>query len=151
MLSVVCTSYFLGTCSNGTRIVWASFVNTQDASGIPDLLLTVIAMGAFAIGFFFGLFEMARTAAIFALGVLGGFSIGVRFILFRPGLLIPSFVVNWIIIMFFGILGFVLVISRQRAGIVSSSLLNLVRLVFTENVSDRVVFRCRDIFVSLGY
>lgn len=98
--------------------VWASFVNTLNAEGIPDLLLTVIVMGVFTIGFFLGLFQMARTAALFSLGTLGGLSVGVRFILFRSGLLTPSYVLNWIIIMVFGILGFLLIVFRQRVGIV---------------------------------
>lgn len=76
-------------------------------------------MGAFAIGFFMGIFEMARTASMFFLGLLGGFSIGARIVLFRPGLLVPSFVVNWVIIMLLGILGFALIVTRQRVGIVS--------------------------------
>ena len=91
----------------------------MNADGISDLLLTVMVMGAFTIGFSLGVFQMARTAALFALGVLGGFSIGVRIVLFRSGLLIPSYVMNWIVILVFGLLGFFLVVARQRVGIVS--------------------------------
>ncbi|KAI0079847.1 hypothetical protein K474DRAFT_1591300 [Panus rudis PR-1116 ss-1] len=101
--------------------VWAAFINTISASGLSDLVLTCIVMGAFVLGFAVGVFEIGRLAGISFLGILGGFSIAVRIVLFRDGLLAPPFFANWLICTAFGIAGFVLVVLRQRAAIVISS------------------------------
>ena len=102
--------------------MWASFINTLDATGISDTVLTALSMGAFGAGLVFGALNVGRIAGITLLGILGGFSIGVRVILFRPGLLVPEVLyVNWLIITIVGILGFLLVLLRQRAAIVRTS------------------------------
>ncbi|CAL1711492.1 unnamed protein product [Somion occarium] len=101
--------------------VWAAFVNTLGPSGISDLLLTCLVMGAFGLGFFIGLFNLGRLAGITFLALSAGFSIGVRIVLFRDGLLVPSFFVNWIIATVCAVIGFVLVVVRQRLAILVSS------------------------------
>ena len=102
------------------RQVWASFVNALSAGGISDALLMILSMGAFVCGFVIGIFNFGRAIGIAALAALGGLSIGVRIILFRPGLLIPDpFWPNWLIIAVLGAIAFLLAIFRQRASIVS--------------------------------
>jgi len=104
-----------------TACVWAAFVNTVNSSGISDLVLTCIVMGAFVVGFILGVFDFGRKIGIFMLGMSGGFSIGVRIALFRPGLLIPVYGVNWLFPILFAAAGFVLAVAKQRAGIVIGS------------------------------
>ncbi|KAI0663955.1 hypothetical protein C8Q70DRAFT_930054 [Cubamyces menziesii] len=103
-----------------TVLVWAAFINTMSAAGIPDLLLTVMSVGAFGFGFLIGVFNIGRMAGILLLGVLGGFSIGLRIILLRPGLLIPTYVANWFVLVAFMIIGLGVILYRQRFGLVSS-------------------------------
>lgn len=79
----------------------------------------VLPLGAFACGFVLGLFEFGRIAGIAVLGVLGGLSVGVRVVLFRPGLLVPHpYWPNWVVACALAAATFLLVIIRQRAAIV---------------------------------
>ncbi|KAI0645163.1 hypothetical protein C8Q79DRAFT_912487 [Trametes meyenii] len=103
-----------------TVCVWAAFVNTVSAEGLSDLVLTVIAVGAFVVGFLIGVLNIGRLVGILLLGGLGGASFGVRIILLRPGLLIPLYVGNWLVITVFIILGLGAIVYRQRFGLVSS-------------------------------
>ncbi|KAI0629431.1 hypothetical protein C8Q77DRAFT_1065136 [Trametes polyzona] len=100
--------------------VWAAFINTVDAEGLSDLVLTIITLAAFAFGFFIGLFNIGRMAGIWLLGVLAGFSIGIRIILLRPGLLIPKYEANWFVLALFMIIGLATIVFRQRFGLVVS-------------------------------
>lgn len=53
-----------------------------------------------------------------ALGMCGGLSIGMRLALMREGLLVPLYTVNWIIICLFAVAGVLMVVWRERLGIV---------------------------------
>lgn len=56
------------------------------------------------------------------LGIQGGLAIGIRIVLLRNLLLVPepaAFFVNWLLIAFCGLASAVLVIWKQRAGLVS--------------------------------
>ncbi|TCD65567.1 hypothetical protein EIP91_002487 [Steccherinum ochraceum] len=119
-LSRITTGASIGlTC---VLLVWASFVNTVNAEGIGDPVIAGLCMGAFGVGFTIGVLNIGRVAGITLLAIMGGMSIGVRIILFRPGLLIPSLLyANWLIITVLGIGGFVLVLLRQRAAITGGS------------------------------
>lgn len=72
------------------------------------------------LGFVIGLFEFARLMGIATLGIIGGLAVGVRIVMFREGLLIPMYSINWVIVGGCGLGGLVLVVVRQRIGIVSS-------------------------------
>ena len=85
---------------------------------ISDLLLTCLVMGAFGLAFIVGLFNLGRVAGIAFIGLSGGFSVGVRIVLFRDGLLVPTYFVKWVICLVLGLAYFVLVVARQRIGIV---------------------------------
>ncbi|KAI0827994.1 hypothetical protein BC628DRAFT_1317116 [Trametes gibbosa] len=100
--------------------IWAAFINTVSADGLPDLVLTLITLGAFVIGFFIGVLNLGRMAGIWLLGVMSGLSIGIRIVLLRPGLLIPVYAANWIIIALLMIVGLAVTVFRQRLGLVSS-------------------------------
>ncbi|PSR72704.1 hypothetical protein PHLCEN_2v11399 [Hermanssonia centrifuga] len=100
-----------------TVCIWAAFNNTVGADSISDFVLTLISVGSFVLGFFLGVFDVGRIAGMTMLGFLGGFSIGIRIVLFRSDLLIHTFFVNWLIITVLGIVGFLLVIAKQRAAI----------------------------------
>lgn len=100
--------------------VWATFINAVGANGLVDLWLMILPMAAFGCGFVLGLFEFGRIAGIAVLGVLGGMSIGVRICLFRAELLIPHpYWANWVITLVLGLAALILVIAKQKAGIVS--------------------------------
>ncbi|KAI8978291.1 hypothetical protein BD414DRAFT_422162 [Trametes punicea] len=103
-----------------TVCVWAAFVNSVSAEGLSDLLLTVIPLGAFGIGFLIGVLSLGRMAGILCLGVLGGLSIGIRIVLLRPGLLIQTYAANWFILAAFVVIGLGIILYRQRFGLVSS-------------------------------
>lgn len=75
----------------------------------------------FVMGFGFGFLGMTRVLAILILGILGGLSIGIRVILLGNGLLISdpdAFFANWLIIGVCGIVGSILVVWKQRYGVV---------------------------------
>ncbi len=100
--------------------MWVAFVNTVSADGLSDILLTVIAIAGFAIGFLVGMLKFGRWAGVLLLGVLGGFSVGLRVVLLRPDLLIPNYRLNWLVLTMFLVAGLSLVLLWQHFGIVSA-------------------------------
>jgi len=104
-----------------TVCIWAAFVNTVGAPGISDIVLTCIIIGAFVVGFIVGVLNLGLKAGVMLLGVSGGFSIGVRIVLFRSGLLIPDYAANWVFPGILAAVGFVLAVARQRAAILIGS------------------------------
>ena len=99
--------------------MWAAFVNTVSSDGLSDIVLTAIAIAAFVIGFLVGVLKFGRWAGVLLLGVLGGFSIGIRVVLLRPGLLVPDYRLNWLVLAVFFVIGLFLVLLWQHFGIVS--------------------------------
>jgi len=102
-------------------VAWAVIVNTLDNVGVSDLALTVCILVLFTMGFALGFLEMSHTASMLVLGILGGLAIGVRIVLLRSGLLISgsdAFFVNWLIIGACGISGSIIVVWKQKYGIV---------------------------------
>lgn len=53
------------------------------------------------------------------LGAVGGLSIGIRVVLFKEGLLVGVFFVNWLIIALFALLHIGFILWQQRIGVVS--------------------------------
>ncbi|KAG1781976.1 hypothetical protein EV702DRAFT_498913 [Suillus placidus] len=103
---------------------WSVFVNTLDNVGISDITLTALVLVLFCLGFLFGLLEVGRMAGLLQLGIQGGLAIGIRIVLLRRLLLVPepaAFFVNWLLIAFCGLTGAVLVIWKQRAGLLLGS------------------------------
>jgi len=101
---------------------WAVFVNTLDDVGVSDLTLTTVILVLFGLGFLLGVLELSRIVGILILSTIGGFALGIRIILLRSGLLIsnPSiFFVNWLIVGLCGFACSILVIWKQRVGVVS--------------------------------
>ena len=92
----------------------------MSADGLSDLVLTIIVLGAFVAGAVLGALDFGRWAGILLLGVLGGFSIGARVVLLRPGLLIGTYVLNWIVLAAFMIVGLAAILFKQRFGLVSA-------------------------------
>lgn len=102
-------------------VAWSVIVNTLDNVGVSDIFLTICILALFVMGFALGLLQMSRVLAVLVLGILGGLAIGVRIILLRGGLLISdpdTFFVNWLIIGVCGIAGSILIVWKQRYGIV---------------------------------
>ncbi|KAG1739102.1 uncharacterized protein EDB91DRAFT_1135839 [Suillus paluster] len=92
---------------------WSVFVNTLDNVGISDITLTVLVLALFC-----------RMAGVLQLGIQGGFAIGIRIVLLRSLLLVPdptAFFVNWLLVGFCGLTTAVLVIWKQRAGLLLGS------------------------------
>ncbi|KAG2153250.1 hypothetical protein DEU56DRAFT_474686 [Suillus clintonianus] len=103
---------------------WSVFVNTLDNVGISDITLTVLVLVLFCLGFLFGLLEVGRMAGVLQLGIQGGLAIGIRIVLLRKLLLIPdpaAFFVNWLLIAFCALASAILVIWKQRAGLLLGS------------------------------
>ncbi|KAH7883243.1 hypothetical protein F5I97DRAFT_1930809 [Phlebopus sp. FC_14] len=101
---------------------WAVIVNNLNNAGIPDIAITISVLALFASGFLLGLFEIARLASILILGILGGLALGIRIVLLRSGLLISDqsiFFVNWLLIGIFGLACGILVVWKQRIGLLN--------------------------------
>lgn len=101
---------------------WAVFVNTLDNLGVSDVALTIFVLSLFGCGFLLGSFELSRVLGIQILGILGGLALGIRIILLGSGLLIsdPSiFFVNWLIIGLCGFMCSILVLWKQRFGVLN--------------------------------
>lgn len=103
---------------------WSVFVNTLDNVGISDITLTALVLVLFCLGFLFGLLEVGRMVGLLQLGIQGGLTIGIRIVLLRSLLLVPepaAFFVNWLLIAFCGLASAVLVIWKQRVGLLIGS------------------------------
>lgn len=101
---------------------WAVFVNTLDNLGVSDVALTIFVLSLFGLGFFLGALELSRVIGTLILGNLGGLALGIRIVLLRSGLLIsdPSiFFVNWLIVGFCGFMCSILVLWKQRVGVLN--------------------------------
>ena len=55
------------------------------------------------------------------IGVAGGFSFGIRLAILKEDLLIPVFYVDWLICTVFGVIGLILIVWKERWGVVSLS------------------------------
>ncbi|KAG1854200.1 hypothetical protein DFJ58DRAFT_788634 [Suillus subalutaceus] len=103
---------------------WSVFVNTLDNVGISDITLTALVIVLFCLGFLFGLLEVGRMVGLLQLGIQGGLAIGIRIVLLRSLLLVPdpaAFFVNWLLVAICGLASAVLVIWKQRAGLLLGS------------------------------
>lgn len=118
---MVCTADTIDVVHSLTNatLAWAAFINTVSGQGVTDIALDGIVFGFFALGFVLGLFEFGRIAGIACLGVVGGIAVGLRVVLFKNGLLVHQFFLNWLIVAACGICGLLLMIWTQRVGIVS--------------------------------
>ncbi|KAH8827865.1 hypothetical protein DL96DRAFT_1527687 [Flagelloscypha sp. PMI_526] len=99
---------------------YAAIVNTVDEVGISDILLTIIVLAFFTIGFILGLFKFAKFGGIALLGITGGLAIGMRAVLSLEGLMFSSddlYVVNWAVVAVLGLIGGILILWKQRLGI----------------------------------
>ncbi|KAF7798981.1 hypothetical protein EIP86_010210 [Pleurotus ostreatoroseus] len=105
----------MGIALTATVCIWAAFVSTINASGVSDLIITLISLGSFVLGFGLGVFEVGYYAGMTLIALLGGFSVGVRIVLFRADLLIHKFFANWLVIVGLGLLMFLLMLVQQRA------------------------------------
>ncbi|TFK45051.1 hypothetical protein BDQ12DRAFT_674032 [Crucibulum laeve] len=105
-----------GVCS------WAALINTVSATGISDLLLTLITIGFFGLGALLGVFEIGRIGGIACLGIASGLSFGMRVMLLKSELLFSGtdlYAANWVITAVLGMAGGMSMISGsiQRTGI----------------------------------
>lgn len=101
---------------------WAVFVNTLDNLGVSDAALTIFVLSLFGCGFLLGSLELSRVLGILILGILGGLALGIRITLLGSGLLIsdPSiFFVNWLIVGLCGFMCSMLVLWKQRFGVLN--------------------------------
>ncbi|TRM68968.1 hypothetical protein BD626DRAFT_3528 [Schizophyllum amplum] len=100
---------------------WAAFINAINEDGLPDLVLTAIVGGFFVLGFILGVFEVGRIGGIALIGLAGGLAFGVRVAIIKEGLLFPVdtlFALNWVVCAIFGVANGLLILWRQRAGLV---------------------------------
>jgi hypothetical protein len=113
---------FSSYCFNNSldcNLAWAAFINTVSSQEFSDIALDGIVFLFFAMGFVIGLFPFGRIAGITCIGAVGGLTIGMRVVMFKHGLLIPVFFVNWIIVAGCGVCGLLLILLSQRIAIVS--------------------------------
>lgn len=121
----------------------------MNAEGLSDLVLTIIVLAAFGVGFFIGLLNLGRVAGIWMLGILGGMSIGIRIVLLRDGLLIPKYAANWFIVGILMIVGLGVTVFRQRFGLVGARLTSA-SLVLTESAKVSSCAAVGSFLVALG-
>lgn len=99
---------------------WAALNNTISAPGLSDILITLISIGFFGLGFALGVFEFARLGAIVLLSLSGGVAFGTRIVLIKQGLLVSNdnlYAANLAIIAVFGGAAGLSLIWAQRASI----------------------------------
>ncbi|KAI6029391.1 hypothetical protein BKA83DRAFT_680330 [Pisolithus microcarpus] len=102
-----------------TLTSWAVFVNTLDNLGVSDVALTIFVLSLFGCGFLLGSLELSRVLGIL---VLGDWLLGFESSLLGSGLLIsdPSiFFVNWLIVGLCGFMCSILVLWKQRFGVLN--------------------------------
>lgn len=90
---------------------WAAVNNAVNENDLPDLIIVAIVFGFFFLGLLLGLFEFARQGGLLVLAITGGLAFGLRVVLFRDGLLIPIYWINWLVVAAFGFIppiGFIL-------------------------------------------
>jgi hypothetical protein len=104
-------------------VAWVAIINTMNAEGLPDLILTLVTLGIFALGSLGGLFKLCRLPGLVALSILGGMSVGMRVVLMREGLLLSPIGLNWIIIAVCTAAGSATTLFKQRIGIVRVTIL----------------------------
>ncbi|KAF9529803.1 hypothetical protein CPB83DRAFT_852224 [Crepidotus variabilis] len=95
---------------------WLAIVNSVGSDGIPDLVLNLVSLVFFAVGFFCGFFKWGRYVGMVCLGLEGGLALGVRFIILRPGLLVNGldlFKLNWAIVLLLGAIGGMAVVPEK--------------------------------------
>ena len=106
---------------------WAALNNTVNAPGLSDILITLISIGFFGLGFAIGVFEFARLGAIVLLSLSGGVAFGARIVLIKHGLLFSDddlYAANLAIIAVFGAAAGSSLIWAQRIGIVRGNQLS---------------------------
>lgn len=104
--------------------VWASFVNTLNSTDLAsstrtsDLILTLLVMGAFLLGFGVGVLQLAVHVGIACTGAAAGLATGSIIVIIKPGLLIPVYTVNWVIIALLMAAGLLGIVFQQRMTMV---------------------------------
>jgi len=102
---------------------WAALANSIGPSGVTDLVLSLIVLGFFFLGFILGVFEFGRQMGMACLGASGGVALGIRIVLLRPGLIFGNkgigFTLAWVMCGLLGLIGAVILMwSRyKRAGL----------------------------------
>ncbi|KAF8161410.1 hypothetical protein B0H34DRAFT_653299 [Crassisporium funariophilum] len=107
----------------GAVASWAAVINSIGPSGVSDLVITIIVLAFFALGFVFGVLEFGRISGMTMLGATGGLAFGIRIIILKPNLLFSGsilYATNWVIIALLGLGGGMSMIWKksQRAGLV---------------------------------
>jgi hypothetical protein len=103
----------------GTMVCsWAAIINSVDQVGISDIILTLVVLAFGFLGLIIGIFEFARSASMVLMCIIGGLAFGVRIILLKKDLILSSLVLDWIIIVIFGVGLGALLVWRQRAAMV---------------------------------
>ena len=94
----------------------------MSAVGVPDIVLALIVLGFFALGFGLGMLDVGRLPGITLLSLTGGLAVGVRVVVVRDRLLVQDedlFFVNWLVVAVMGVAGGLVVVWSRRVGIVS--------------------------------
>ncbi|KAF5383418.1 hypothetical protein D9757_006165 [Collybiopsis confluens] len=100
---------------------WAGIINSVNEVGISDILLTFIVLVFGLLGLVIGLFEFSRVASMAVISIMGGLALGMKVVLVKKDLLITSsFILNWIIVVVFGVGMGLMLIWRPRAAMVIS-------------------------------
>jgi len=100
------------------ELAWAAINNAVNDQGISDILIVVIVLAFFSLGFILGMFEFARQAGMLVLAITGGLGFGLRVVVLRSNLLVPIYWVNWLIVGLFGALPAILFVWLDRAIVV---------------------------------
>jgi hypothetical protein len=116
--------------------VWTAVVNTvgptaPGANGVSDLALVIVVLGAAAFAAAVGLFRFARLGGLAFLTIAGGGSVGVRVVVLRAGLLLPSIGFDWALVAACAVGGFAMLL-KQRLAVVRCTVFSLVARTLME-------------------
>jgi hypothetical protein len=89
-------------------------------NGVSDLAIVIVVLGAAAFAAAVGLFRFARLGRLAFLTIAGGGSVGVRLVVLRAGLLLPSIGFDWTLVAAFAVAGFAMLL-KQRLAVVTAA------------------------------
>ncbi|EJD02139.1 uncharacterized protein FOMMEDRAFT_168671 [Fomitiporia mediterranea MF3/22] len=101
--------------------IWASIINTASEGNIADMVILAITVALFVIGFVIGVVTIEYRVGTAVLGAAGGLSIMMRIILMKEDLLVGVYYVDWLLCAVFGAVGLVIVVWKERWGVIVGS------------------------------
>ncbi|PAV23752.1 hypothetical protein PNOK_0082000 [Pyrrhoderma noxium] len=100
---------------------WASIINTVSEGSISDIIIVILTLILFGVGFIVGILTIDYGVGSAVLGVAGGFSIGIRIVIMKEDLLVPVYYVDWLIATVLGVAALITIVCNERWGVLFGS------------------------------